>query len=308
MQDGSGQDAKALLDGIVGRRSAAEGEVTADGVEELLATFDHPPRRPAAGEPIPPAWHWLYLRTVAPQHELGQDGHPRTGSFLPALPSLPRRMWGGSRLHFLRPIRVGDRLTAASEITACTMRQGRSGRFAVVTVRHEVSAGGALATIDEHDIVYREPAAPGAGAPPRADGADPDATAAEAADFERIVQPDPVMLFRFSAVTFNGHRIHYDHPYVTDVEGYPGLVVHGPMMALLMLDLLHRRRPGIDIERFEFRALSPVFVPQRIAVKAAATADGGGFATWIESPGGVAMRGVATCRSAGGAKTAAPAG
>ena len=304
MQDGSGQETKAP-DGVVGRRNAAEGEVTADGVEELLATFDHPPRRPPAGEPIPPAWHWLYLRTVAPQHELGPDGHPRTGSFLPALPSLPRRMWGGSRLHFLRPIRVGDRLTAASEIVDCAMRQGRSGRFAVVTVRHEVSAGGALATVDEHDIIYREPAAPAAEAGRRADASSP-AAAAETADFERIVQPDPAMLFRFSAVTFNGHRIHYDHPYVTQVEGYPGLVVHGPMMALLMLDLLHRQRPGIDIERFEFRALSPVFVPQRIAVKARATADGG-FATWIESPGGVAMRGVATCRRSGsGTAAAAP--
>jgi 3-methylfumaryl-CoA hydratase len=297
MQDGAGQDTKEL-DGIVGRRHAAEGEITADGIEELLATFDHPPRRLAAGEPIPPAWHWLYLRTVAPQHELGPDGHPRTGSFLPALPSLPRRMWGGSRLQFLQPIRVGDRLTAASEITGCAMRQGRSGRFAVVTVRHEVSAGGALATVDEHDIVYREPATPAATAAtePRTDY---DRATTETADFERIVEPDPVMLFRFSAVTFNGHRIHYDHPYVTRVEGYPGLVVHGPMMALLMLDLLHRHRPGSDIERFEFRALSPVFVPQRIAVKASATADGG-FATWIESPGGIAMRGVVTCRRSGG--------
>ncbi|MFG5409779.1 MaoC family dehydratase N-terminal domain-containing protein [Piscinibacter sakaiensis] len=169
-----------------------------------------------------PLWHWMFFNPAEPQHRLGPDGHPLRGGFLPPVP-LPRRMWAGGRLSFHHPLRVGDELTRRSHIADVAVKHGRSGPLVFVTVRHEITNAQGLALTEEHDIV---------------------------------------LLFRYSALTFNGHRIHYDRPYATGVEGYPGLVVHGPLIATLLLDLLRRERPDAVLRRFEFAARRPVFDQQ----------------------------------------------
>ena len=161
-------------------------------------------------------------------------------------------MWAGGRLEFLRPLRVGEMASRTSRIVSVDAKSGRSGELVFVTVRHEISGSGELAIREEHDIVYREAARPGAVAPPPT-------AAPQGAEFERAIVPDPVLLFRYSALTFNGHRIHYDRSYVTGVEGYPGLIVHGPLIATLLLDLLRRSLPQATVRGFSFRAVRPLF-------------------------------------------------
>jgi 3-methylfumaryl-CoA hydratase len=198
-------------------------------------------------------------------------------------------MWAGSRLGFLRPIPLGAAIRRDSEIVKIETKEGRSGTLVFVTVRHWIIAGGAPAIDEEHDIVYRAPPKPGEGAAP-ATGKPAPANAA----WSRDLTPDPVLLFRYSALTFNGHRIHYDHPYVTQVEGYPGLVVHGPLQATLMLDLVRRQRPQARVERFSFRAVSPVFAGRRLRVGGQPDAGGSKAALWIaDDTGSLAMEGEA---------------
>ena len=234
----------------IGRTETLSDVAGAVPLQALAATLDREEVPVRAGDPLPPGAHWLYFLPLHRQSELGPDGHARRGGFLPPVP-LPRRMWAGSRIDFLRPLLVGDALTRRSTIADVRLKQGRSGPLVFVRVRHEIAGADGPALLDEHDIVYRAPAAPGETAPPPP-------PAPEAA-WAREVRPDPVLLWRYSALTFNGHRIHYDHPYATSVEGYPGLVVHGPLMATLLLDLLQRQRPQARLARFTFRALRPVF-------------------------------------------------
>ncbi len=233
----------------VGRTETAKDVVTAAPVAMLSALLDRDDPEPRAGDTISPLAHWLYFLPVHRESQVGPDGHAYRGEFLPPVP-LPRRMWAGSRLEFLHPLAVGEPIRRVSRITSVRLKEGRSGPLVFVTVRHEVSGPSGLALTDEHDIVYR--GAEGAAvAPPVA------APAGET--WSREIRPDPVLLFRYSAVTFNGHRIHYDHPYVTGVEGYPGLVVHGPLVATLLVDLLLRNRPGTRLAAFSFRAMRPLF-------------------------------------------------
>jgi 3-methylfumaryl-CoA hydratase len=239
----------AELAGWVGRTESAEDRIGAAPLAMLAALLDRDDPPPAHGDAIPPLAHWLYFLPTHRQSEIGADGHARRGEFLPPV-ALPRRMWAGSRIEFLRPLAVGDPVRRASRITAIAEKRGRSGPLVFVTVRHEVSGPAGLALVDEHEIVYR-------GAEGRAVAEGVPAPAGEA--WSRAIRPDPVLLFRYSAATFNGHRIHYDHPYVTGVEGYPGLVVHGPLVATLLVDLLRRSRPGTALASFSFRALRPLF-------------------------------------------------
>jgi len=171
------------------------------------------------------------------------------GGFLPPLTELPRRMWAGSRLEFMRPLEVGSDVKRVSTIRDIAEKEGRSGRLVFVTVRHEVSDARGLVLSDEHDIVFRGESALAAKPVP----------APTNEKWRRDIHPDPVLLFRYSAVTFNSHRIHYDHPYVTRVEGYPGLVVHGPLIATLLVDLLRRSAPGVQLKTFAFRAMRPLY-------------------------------------------------
>ena len=238
---------------FVGRVETARDVVTPTPFAALSATLDYDAALPVDGTPLPPLWHWLYFLPLHRQSTLGPDGHAERGAFLPPIP-LPRRMWAGSRLAFHAPLRIGDALVRTSTIEDVTHKEGRSGALVFVRVRHEVRRDGdeAPALTEHHDIVYR-------GAPRPGDAAPPPRMAPDRSAWSRRWVPDDVFLFRYSALTFNGHRIHYDRRYVTAVEGYPGLIVHGPLIATLLLDLLRRERPGATVARFEFRALRPLF-------------------------------------------------
>ena len=235
----------------IGRSETRSDEATASPVARLNATLDRDDAAPLPGSDLPPLAHWLYFMPRVPQSRIGPDGHAKRGDFLPPVP-LPRRMWTGGRLEFLRPLRIGDEMVRTSRIADVAVKNGRSGALVFVTVRHEISNALGLAVTEEHDIVYRDQPSPDAPVAP--------AQIAPADEsFSRRITPDPVRLFRYSALTFNGHRIHYDRSYVTEVEGYPGLVVHGPLIATLLLDLLRRERPQAHVARFGFKALRPLF-------------------------------------------------
>jgi 3-methylfumaryl-CoA hydratase len=225
-------------------------------IRGLAATLDVAEEEAAPDGVLPPTWHWMLFQDWAPAHALGPDGHPKRGGFLPPVHDLPRRMWGGSRISFLRDLKAGEQVRRTSTILGVQEKQGGSGPLLFVTVRHEIAgeahAAGAPALIEEHDIVYRGTA--GAAVKDAAAAAPPPARA-----WSRTLRPDPVMLFRYSALTGNGHRIHYDLDYVTREEGYPGLVVHGPLQATLLADLLRRHRPAARLARIAFRGRRPAF-------------------------------------------------
>jgi 3-methylfumaryl-CoA hydratase len=235
----------------VGRSETRQDSVTLAPLAAMSATLNRDDAPPREGDALPPLWHWLYFLPRHRQDELGPDGHAKLGGFLPPV-SLPRRMWAGGRLRFHSPLRAGDAIERTSLITRIDSKQGQSGELVFVTVQHQVHHAGRLSIEEEHDIVYR--GAPLPGAPTT-----PPQPAPEASAFSREIVPDPVLLFRYSALTFNGHRIHYDRAYVTEVEGYPGLIVHGPLIATLLLELLHREQPGAQVARFAFKAVRPIF-------------------------------------------------
>jgi 3-methylfumaryl-CoA hydratase len=218
--------------------------------------------------------------------EIGSDGHARRGGFLPPVP-LPRRMWAGGHFEFHAPLRIGDEVTRDSCITDVANKAGRSGELVFVTVRHQIRGGRGPLLTEHHHIVYRDLPRPGdSPPPPRPEPVIP--------TFSRDIVPDPVLLFRYSALTFNGHRIHYDRDYATRVEGYPGLVVHGPLVATLLLDLLRRERPPARLRHFEFQALRPLFDIHPFTV---CGRDEGahGFALWArDHEGALAMTARAT--------------
>jgi 3-methylfumaryl-CoA hydratase len=233
-----------------GQSEVLEDLVTPAPLRALSATLDRDDPLPQAGTELPPLWHWLFFLPHHRQSEIGPDGHAKRGGFLPPVP-LPRRMWAGGRLHWHAPLRVGDDVKRVSTIESVTHKSGRTGDLLFVLVKHEVHNAQGLCLIEEHDIVYR----------PAAQASDPVPTPVAAeknATWQRDLAPDDVLLFRYSALTFNGHRIHYDRKYVTEVEGYPGLIVHGPLIATLLVDLVrrHTKRP---IRSFEFKALRPTF-------------------------------------------------
>jgi 3-methylfumaryl-CoA hydratase len=252
----------------VGRTETLHDTISATPVAALTATLDHPAAAVPPGTALPPLWHWLYFLPMHRQSEIGADGHARRGGFLPPVP-LPRRMWAGSQFEFRTPVRVGDAVSRTSTIADVTVKDGRTGRLVFVKVRHELHCNGATepALVEFHDIVYREAQKPGDVAPP------PQAAPAQAA-WRRQIVPDDVLLFRYSALTFNGHRIHYDRRYVTEVEGYPGLIVHGPLIATLLLDLLRREKPDAEVASFRFKAVRPTFDLHAFAVNGAPQPDG----------------------------------
>ncbi|MFZ3323903.1 MAG: MaoC family dehydratase N-terminal domain-containing protein [Usitatibacter sp.] len=236
------------LSGWVGRTEEREDIASPAPVASLSALLDRDDPPPRVGDAAPPLAHWLYFLPGYPESEVGPDGHALKGSFLPPI-ALARRMWAGSRLEFLRPLVLGSAIRKRSTIRDVIEKEGRSGKLVFVTVRHEVSDAGGVVLTDEHDIVFRGETALAA----------KDNPAPTNETWRREIRPDPVLLFRYSAVTFNSHRIHYDHPYVTGVEGYPGLVVHGPLIATLLVDLLRRNRPDTILRQYRFRALKPLY-------------------------------------------------
>jgi 3-methylfumaryl-CoA hydratase len=277
----------AALRQWIGKSETRSDVVTPTPIAALAATLDRTEPWPQPGDPLPPIWHWLYFLPIYPLAASGADGHPTRGEFLPPV-ALPRRMWAGSRLVFHRPLRVGAAIQRTSRIADVTAKEGRAGPLVFVRVRHEIADGKGVAIVDEHDIVYRGNPRPGdvAAPPPPAPGNHA---------FAREIDPGPVLLFRYSALTFNSHRIHYDRSYVTSVEGYPGLVVHGPLIATLLLDLLRRERPDATVVNFEFRAVSPLFDGERFAVCGSPADDRRSIRLWAKNArGGLAMDGTAT--------------
>lgn len=235
----------------IGRSAVFDDVATLSPVARMSATLDRDDPPPTEGDALPPGWHWLYFLPDVQQSRLGPDGHGARGAFLPPV-ELPRRMWAGSRFDFRRPIRLGTSVQRRTTIVDVVSKTGRNGPLVFVNLRHDILAEGDVAVAEEQDLVYRQAPQPGE-APP------PPQPIPDAPQWERTIEPDPVLLFRFSALTFNGHRIHYDHPYVTRIEGYPGLVVHGPLLGILLLDLIRRHVTDRPLASFRFRALRPVF-------------------------------------------------
>lgn len=264
----------------VGRTQARRDVISPTPARALAATLDKADLRFDGGDELPGLWTWLYGLPLAPMRDIGPDGHPKRGGFLPPI-ELPRRMWAGSRCAFHAPVRVGDAIERTSEILNVSEKSGRSGALVFVTVRHRVSIEGALAFEEEQDLAYmptpqRFEAPPPTPPPPR--------------DWSEPVAIDPVLLFRFSALTFNGHRIHYDRTYAMEVEKYPGLVVHGPLQAILLFDAASRRFPERAPARFEFRGLRPLFDFDAVSLNGRARDDGGLDLFTANGEGAVGMR------------------
>jgi 3-methylfumaryl-CoA hydratase len=244
----------AALQGWVGRSESRGDMVTPQIVAAFRATVADDDRPVVAGEPAPPGIHWCLAPATPPMRMLGPDGHPARGGFLPPVP-LPRRMWAGSRIVFAAPLRVGDAVDRLSVVKSVEAKTGASGPLVFVTVEHTFRSARGVAVREEQDLVYRDApsGSPATASAKLAAGAAPDP------ERTRWIDPTPTLLFRFSALTFNGHRIHYDRPYATEVEGYPGLVVHGPLQAALLLDLATAMQDGAAPAAFEFRARRPLF-------------------------------------------------
>lgn len=261
------------LQAWVGRTYEVEDIVT----PRLLASFHAMlgPHAARAAE-VPPGLHWCLTPDIADMREIGPDGHPAKGSVLPPVP-LPRRMWAASDVRFIAPIHCGDSIRRRSTLTAIEEKQGRTGPLIFVTVRHDIANGAGLVIEEDQTIVYR--AAEAAAATPA-----PPANPTLAAAHERSVDVDPVLLFRYSALTFNGHRIHYDAPYATTVEHYPGLVIHGPLQATLLLNFA-TAIVGQSPRRFSFRGVHPATGPQRLLLSATSPGNAG-MALEMRSPDG----------------------
>jgi len=270
----------------VGRTSEASDIVTAQLVKGLRATLFQEIGEPKAGDAAPFTVHWCLAQPVFPMSMLGPDGHPTRGGFLPPVP-LPRRMWAGGELEFLDSLRIGDEVTRTSRIADVTVKSGSTGTLCFVAVEHLVSTPRGTAIRERQDIVYREiggaqPAAPAKAAPsPRL------------AQHRETHMSDAVLLFRYSALTFNGHRIHYDHDYVTKVEGYPGLIFHGPLQAAFIVELAAKLRSGKPPKNLSYRGVQPLFAGSEFSINA--NDNGGAMELWAANADGQpTMKGTAT--------------
>jgi 3-methylfumaryl-CoA hydratase len=263
----------ADLQNWVDRAEEAEDELTPRLAAAFNAIFDRD--APPPGAPAPLGIHWCLAPPAARQSALGPDGHPQRGGFLPPV-ALPRRMWAGGQLRFHGDLRVGDRVARRSRIDAVTMKQGGSGQLCFVTVTHDITSPRGLAIEERQDIVYRAASSGPPAAPPAPTPHPPP-------QWRREMRADPVKLFRYSAITFNGHRIHYDRDYATQVEHYPGLVVHGPLQATLLLDFA-AACAAASPRQFSFRALSPLADFELFSLNASPL--DAGLELWVETADG----------------------
>jgi len=268
----------------IGKTEQTSDTIDARQMRLMLAMLDRS-AEVKDGVALPPLWHWIYFHTTARQSTLAKDGHPERGDFLPAVP-LPHRMWAGGKLDFNTPLCIGETVDKTSTIKDVRLKKGRSGDLCFVTVRHALSVEDDIRLTEDHDIVYRGNTPPGTVKP------SPE-TAPENPDWHEIVEPDPVLLFRYSALTFNSHRIHYDKPYCIEEEGYPGLVFHGPLTSTLLLDLALRNNPEKRITKYEYRALAPLFDTAPFTIAGRKKAEG--CEVWAATPDGhLAMKGSVT--------------
>jgi itaconyl-CoA hydratase/mesaconyl-C4 CoA hydratase len=260
----------------IGRSEEAHDQLSRNLIKRIAATFGEP--NPAHGSPLPPLWQWCFFQEPVAESGLGTDGHPARGGFLPPADNR-NRMWAGGRVEFFEPLKVGGEATRVSTITHIEEKHGRTGALLFVTVQHDYLQDGVLAIREEQDIVYREPT------PPKLASGE----ALPAGDWSEPVEPTPTLLFRYSAVTFNGHRIHYDWPYVTEAEGYPGLVVHGPLIATLNLRAFCRANPEARVKRFAYRGVRPLIAPQTFETGGRIVAPGKAE-LWAGNADGIAQK------------------
>jgi 3-methylfumaryl-CoA hydratase len=270
------QDLEKLKDWI-GQRESDVDHVTVPSVHRLACTLDRDDPVPRVGDDLPTGWHSILFPRVVRQSQIGPDGHPKRGDFLPPVP-LPRRMFAGKRIRFHAPLQVGDEVRRESTIKDVTLKQGRTGQMVFVTVQTDIHSPRGLAITEEQDIVYRGEPEPGAAAPA------PQPAPGQAV-WSNTVTPDPVMLFRYSALTFNGHRIHYDHPYVTQVEKYPNLVMNGGLTTLLVFELA-RASAKTPLTYISSRNVRPLFVSRAITLCGEPSADGKTAKLWAQDDTG----------------------
>ncbi len=274
----------------IGRTQEASDVITAQLAKGLRATLFLGIGNPVEGDIAPFTTHWCLAQPVVAMSEIGTDGHPARGGFLPPVP-LPRRMWAGGQIEFIDPLRVGDTVTRSSRISDVTMNTGSTGALCFVSVDHTITTPRGIAIRERHDIVYRDlaPASDAKAAPTPA----PTPAPAPAGKHRETHMADPVLLFRYSALTFNGHRIHYDRDYVTKVEGYPGLIVHGPLQASLLIEFAAKLRGGKAPAKFVYRGVNPLFDGAEFSVNGNET--GSGLEVWTANAVGAAtMKGTAS--------------
>ena len=272
---------EAGLTGWVGRSRSVHDEVSAVLIRRMAATLDQEVDL-APGSAIPPHWITILFDDAQPQSSLGADGHPSKGEFLPPVP-LPRRMLGGRRLFFHEPARIGDALERRSEIVSITPKTGRTGQLVFVGVRHTITGPRGVVAVEEHDIAYREAAAPGAKEAKAEAPAEPEPA------WDEAFTPDPVLLFRYSALAFNGHRIHYDADYTREVEGYPALVVNGGLTSLMLLEAAGRHAGGRKLASYAARTIRPLFVGRDFRLRGTAIDSEGKARLWAADPDGAAL-------------------
>jgi len=258
----------------IGRKETYPDNLDPGHVRQIALALNQ--TAPAAGEPLPHLWVWAHFVRGQVYEELGRDGHPAKGSLLPPV-GTRNRMWAGGRVRFFQPLLVGTPAERQSTIIKIQEKRGRTGTLVFFTVQHDYLQNGKLCISEEQDIVYRDPT------PPKLEGS----VEAPQAQWSATVEPSTIMLFRYSAVTFNGHRIHYDLDYVTKQEGYPGLVVHGPLIATNMLQACVDANPGREVDTFSYRGLRPLIAPKPFVVAGTLKEDGSA-ALWAEQDGTLA--------------------
>jgi 3-methylfumaryl-CoA hydratase len=272
----------------IGREETSSDTILGSAVGAMAATLDLA-ATPAEGDALPPGWQWMFFNPVVRRSGLGTDGHPQRGGFLPPI-DLPRRMWAGSRLRYSGDLRVGASATRSSRILRVENKTGKRGPLWFVTVEHTTQSDGQTCIVEEQDIVYREATPPATGQTKL-----PERHEAQAQWSEEVL-PDTTLLFRYSALTFNGHRIHYDQPYARNEEGYPDLVVHGPLTATLLQGFALAHADGRQLASFEFRGVSPLFVGRAFQLEGSRSGDDT-LALWARGPEGeLAMSATATLK------------
>ncbi len=268
----------------VGRRESATDVITAAPANLLRLTFGRDERELGPGDPLPPGWQSLYFLPRFPPAALRPDGSPQDTGVIPPMP-LPRRMFAGERFRFHRPLRIGETIRRETELADISVKTGGTGTLVFATVTQRIFAGETLAIEEERRTVFREEVRAGErNQAPRRE------TAPDDVPWRRRIAPDPVLLFRFSALTFNSHRIHYDRPWAMEREGYPGLVVHGPLTSTLLIDFARDHNPGRVFTSYETQARAPLFDTAPFELRGRPTADGRGAELWAVTPEGtVAM-------------------
>ena len=262
----------------VGREEQRFAEIDKATVQAMAATLDME-SAPREGGPLPPGWQWLFFNPAVRRSELGVDGHPAKGGFLPPV-ELPRRMWAGSRIQYLAPLSIGSNATRQSKILSVVNKVGKRGALCFVTVQHTTTCDDKVCIVEQQDIVYKEATPPGTSLPT------PPRYEAES-QWSETISPDTTLLFRYSALTFNGHRIHYDLPYARDEEGYPALVVQGPLNATLLQKFALKYAGGKRLSEFNFKGVNPLFVGRDFQLEGSTGGDEAGTMNlWVRGPDG----------------------